>query len=84
MGNIINLPMILLSGVFFPINHLSRVFDYLLPLIPLNYLGDALRQTMVDAPPVHSAGVNLAVLGAWVVVMTVLSVRLFTWEDRGR
>ena len=84
LGNIINLPMILLSGVFFPINHLSRVFDYILPLVPLNYLGDALRQTMVDAPPVHSPGVNLAVLGAWVVVMTILSVRLFTWEDRGK
>ena len=84
LGNIINLPMILLSGVFFPINHLSRVFDYILPLVPLNYLGDALRQTMVDAPPVHPASVNLLVLTGWVVVMTVLSVRLFTWEDRGR
>ena len=82
LGNIINLPMILLSGVFFPINHLSRVFDYILPLVPLNYLGDALRQTMVDAPPVHAPGVNLLVLSAWVVGMTVLSVRLFTWEDR--
>ena len=82
LGNIINLPMILLSGVFFPVNHLSRVFDYILPFVPLNYLGDALRQTMVDAPPVHPPGVNLLVLGAWVVVMTVLSVRFFTWEDR--
>ena len=82
LGNIINLPMILLSGVFFPVNHLSRVFDYILPLVPLNYLGDALRQTMVDAPPVHAPSVNFAVLSAWVVVMTVLSVRLFTWEDR--
>ena len=82
LGNIINLPMILLSGVFFPVNHLSRVFDYILPFVPLNYLGDALRQTMVDAPPVHPPGVNLLVLGAWVVVMTGLSVRFFTWEDR--
>ena len=84
LGNIINLPMILLSGVFFPINHLSRVFDYILPLVPLNYLGDALRQTMVDAPPVHAPSVNLLVLCAWIVVMTILSVRFFTWEDRGR
>ena len=82
LGNVINLPMILLSGVFFPVNHLSRVFDYILPLVPLNYLGDALRQTMVDAPPVHPPGVNLAVLCGWVVVMTGLSVRFFTWEDR--
>ena len=82
LGNIINLPMILLSGVFFPVNHLSRVFDYILPLVPLNYLGDALRQTMVDAPPVHPPSVNLLVLCTWVVMMTILSVRFFTWEDR--
>ncbi len=82
LGNIINLPMILLSGVFFPVNHLSRVFDYIIPFVPLNYLGDALRQTMVDAPPIHSPGTNLLVLSAWVVVMTVLSVRFFSWDDR--
>ena len=82
IGNIINLPMILLSGVFFPVNHLSRVFDYILPFDPLNYLGDALRQTMVDAIPIHSAATNASVLAAWVVVMTILSVRFFSWETR--
>ena len=82
LGNIINLPMILLSGVFFPVNHLSRVFDYIIPFVPLNYLGDALRQTMVDAPPIHSAGVNALVLVTWVIGMTVLSVRFFSWDDR--
>ena len=82
MGNIINLPMILLSGVFFPVNHLARAFDYIIPFVPLNYLGDALRQTMVDAPPIHTPGTNLLVLSVWVVAMTVLSVRFFNWDDR--
>ena len=82
MGNIINLPMILLSGVFFPVNHLSRVFDFIIPLVPLNYLGDALRQTMVEAPPIHTALTNGLVLGAWVLVMTGLAVRFFSWESR--
>ena len=82
MGNIINLPMILLSGVFFPVNHLSRLFDFIIPLVPLNYLGDALRQTMVEAPPIHTALTNGLVLGAWVLVMTGLAVRFFSWESR--
>jgi ABC-2 type transport system permease protein len=82
IGNVINLPMILLSGVFFPVNHLSRFFDYLIKLVPLNYLADALRTTMVDAPPLHSAATNALVLGSWVVVMTVLAVRFFSWESR--
>ena len=82
IGNIINLPMILLSGVFFPVNHLSRVFDFIIPLVPLNYLGDALRQTMVEAPPIHTALTNGLVLGAWVLVMTGLAVRFFSWDSR--
>ena len=82
IGNIINLPMILLSGVFFPVNHLSRVFDYIIQLVPLNYLADALRTTMVDAPPIHSVATNLTVLGGWVVVMTALAIRFFSWESR--
>ena len=82
IGNIINLPMILLSGVFFPVNHLSRLFDFIIPLVPLNYLGDALRQTMVEAPPIHTPLTNGLVLGAWVLVMTGLAVRFFSWESR--
>ena len=82
VGTVLNLPMILLSGVFFPVNHLSRVWDYIIMLVPLNYLADALRTTMVDAPPLHTAGTNALVLGAWVVVMTLLAVRFFSWESR--
>ncbi len=82
IGNIVNLPMILLSGTFFPVNHLSRVFDYILPLVPLNYLSDALRVTMVDAIPLHSAAFDAAVLIGWIVVMTALAVRFFSWETR--
>ncbi len=81
-STVINLPMILLSGTFFPVNHLSRVFDYFLPLIPLNYLSDALRVTMVDSIPLHSAALDATVLVAWIVVMTALAVRFFSWETR--
>ncbi len=82
IGNIINLPMILLSGTFFPVNHLSRVFDYILPFVPLNYLSDALRVTMVDAIPLHTPMTDALVLVAWVVAMTALAVRFFSWDSR--
>ena len=81
MGNILNLPMILLSGVFFPVGSLPAFLDWLIRLVPLNYLADALRVTMVDAPPLHSAAVNAGALGAWTLLMTVLAVRFFRWED---
>ena len=33
--------------------------------MPLTYLGDALRQVMIEATPLHAMNVNLLVLGGW-------------------
>ena len=54
---------------------------FVIPLIPLNYLADALRHVMVDATPQHSMQTNLLALLAWIVVMTALAVRFFRWEE---
>ena len=82
ISNIINLPMILLSGVFFPVDHLPKFLDYPIRMVPLNYLSDALRQTMLDTPPMHDPIANFIGLSAWVVIMTVLAVRFFSWDSR--
>ena len=57
--------------------------DFMRPVvdaIPVTYLGDALRQIMVDAAPLHSLSTNVAVLAAWFVGCLLLSARLFRWE----
>ncbi len=82
ISNIINLPMILLSGVFFPVDHLPKFLDYPIRMVPLNYLSDALRHTMLDTPPLHDPMTNFLGLSAWVIIMTVLAVRFFSWESR--
>ncbi len=48
--------------------------------MPATYLGDALRQVMVDATPQVSLGTDLAVLAGCLVATTVAAVRLFRWE----
>ncbi len=82
ISNIINLPMILLSGVFFPVDHLPKFLDYPIRMVPLNYLSDALRHTMLDTPPIHDPLTNLIGLSAWVILMTVLAIRFFSWDSR--
>jgi ABC-2 type transport system permease protein len=82
MANIVNLPMILLSGIFFPVNGLPTFLKYIVDLVPLNYLADALRVTMVGAPPLHDAQTNALAQAAWVVVMGILAVRFFSWDSR--
>jgi len=48
----------------------------------LAYVADALRRTMLDAPPINAPWINLAVLVAWLIAMTGLAVRGFRWDAR--
>ena len=77
---IVQFPMMFLSGIFFPLEMMPGFMRPIMDVMPLTYLGDSLRQIMVDSQPLHSNIVNLAVLGAWLVVCLVLAVRFFKWE----
>lgn len=73
-------PMMFLSGIFFPTNMMPDFMKPIIAALPLTYLGDAFRQVMVGATPLYPLGVDVAVLGAWLVVTMVLAVRFFRWE----
>jgi ABC-2 type transport system permease protein len=80
ISQLINFPMMFLSGLFFPV---SIMPDWIRPVVsamPLTYLADMLRQIMVGATPTYPAMVCLAVVAGWLVVCSVLAVRLFRWE----
>lgn len=78
--SVLNFPMMFLSGIFFPLQTMPDWIRPVVQAIPLTYLGDALRQTMVGAPPAHALGLDALVLGIWLAATVVLSVRLFRWE----
>jgi ABC-2 type transport system permease protein len=76
----VQLPMLFLSGIFFP---LSNFPDFLKPIVsalPLTYLADALRQVMIGSNPDFPLTTDILVLGAWILVCGFLSTRLFKWE----
>jgi ABC-2 type transport system permease protein len=80
--NLINFPMLFLSGVFFPVESLPGFLAPVVRALPLTYVADALRQTMLDAPPVNPQWINLTVQLAWLVAMAALAIRFFRWEPR--
>jgi len=77
---IIQFPMLFLSGIFFPIEFMPDFMRPVLAAIPLTYLGDAFRQVMVEATPLYPLWVDIAVLGGWLVVSMILAIKLFRWE----
>ena len=78
--NLITFPMMFLSGIFFPVEVMPNFLRPVLEALPLTYLGDGLRQIMVDATPLHSLTTDIVVLGGWLIVCMVLAIRFFRWE----
>lgn len=77
-----NLLFMMLSGIFFPVENMPGWARPLVDAVPLTYLADALRQLIVDAPPLYSLPTDAAVLIAWLVICGALAVRYFRWEPQ--
>jgi ABC-2 type transport system permease protein len=77
-----NITFMFLSGIFFPVDIMPGWIRPLVDVIPLTYVGDALRKTMIDAGSYYSMTRSLAIMLAWLLVCGVLAVRFFRWEQQ--
>ena len=77
---IVQLPMMFLSGIFFPLVVMPDWLRGVATVMPLTYLGDALRQTMVGGTPFAPLGLDALVLVGWLVISLAISARFFRWQ----
>ncbi|MDP6647073.1 MAG: ABC transporter permease [Dehalococcoidales bacterium] len=77
---LVQFPMLFLSGIFFPVEMMPTFMRPVVNALPLTYVADALRQIMVQGVPLNPMWLNVAVLGAWLVVCVTLAIRFFKWE----
>lgn len=82
LSNIISLPMMFLGGVFFPVESAPKWIQPVINVLPLKYLGDAMRDVMVRGESILAVGVrsDLYILLSVTLVFFVLSIRLWKWE----
>jgi ABC-2 type transport system permease protein len=80
IGQLIQFPMMMLSGSIMSADLLPGFFRPIIAAMPLTYLSDLLHQTMVGMTPMYPMHVDFAVLGAWFVGLSLLAVRLWRWE----
>jgi len=80
MTSIVQFPLMFLSGIFFPLEVMPEWLRGVATFMPLTYLGDALRQTMVGGTPFAPLGVDALVLAGWLVVTLGISARFFRWQ----
>jgi ABC transporter DrrB family efflux protein len=77
--NLVTLPMMVFSGVFFSSSRFPGVLQPAIRILPLSAFNEALRHVVNDGASIFSQGFPLAVLAIWTVVTSVLAVRLFRW-----
>jgi len=77
---IIQLPMMILSGTFFSVGSMPAFVEPLVKILPLTFLNDALRQIMEQGSPLHSMSTDAIVLGVWVVASLIVTTRFFQWD----
>lgn len=77
--NLISIPSILLSGVFFSVSRYPDVMQSFLKFLPLNALIGALRGIALEAQPISALGFEAAVLVVYCAVSLGLARWLFKW-----
>jgi ABC-2 type transport system permease protein len=80
LGNLLTMPMMFFSGVFFPADSLPSAMSYAVKYLPLTPLLEALRGVLLDAQPLWDFPMQLALLMGWVVVTGVVAVKTFKFE----
>ena len=78
--NLAQVPMWILSGVFFSAQRFPDAVQPLISALPLTATIDALRANMLQGAGLPQLIPQLAVLSAWLVVCFVLALRLFRWR----
>ena len=77
LGNAVSLPMMFLSGVFFPKDGLPSPLRAAVEYLPLTPMVDSLRGVVLDSQSILEFPGELALLAAWIVVTTGVALRVF-------
>jgi ABC-2 type transport system permease protein len=78
--NVIQTPMMFLSGIFFPMNNAPAWIQPIVKLMPLTYLADALRAVIIDGAGLWEVRWDLVILLAVTGVFVFVAWRFFRWE----
>jgi ABC-type multidrug transport system permease subunit len=78
--NLIQLPMWILSGVFFSAANFPERVQPIIHALPLTALIDALRAVILEGAGAADVRGELALLGAWTAVPFAMAIRIFKWR----
>ena len=78
--NLAVMPQWIVSGVFFSSQRFPDIVQPAIKALPLTALIDALRAIQLRGAGLADVGLELAILGGWLVVTFVAGLKLFRWR----
>ena len=80
LANVVSLPMMFLSGVFFSRDVLPGVLQTVTDYLPLTFLVEAIRGMTVQGDTIVAQWPNFLGMAVWFVVAFIIANRTFRWE----
>ena len=80
--NAIYLPVLFLSGAFFPVDDMPRFLGVIADVLPLTHLLSAMRAVFIEGGVRGEDVAGLGVLVVWGIAGAALALRTFRWEPR--
>lgn len=80
LGMLVSMPMMFLSGAFFPVQTMPPVLQSFATVLPVTYAADAMRGVMVKGFSLYQIMPDIFALAVFGLLMTVLSLLLFKRE----
>lgn len=78
--NLVQVPMWILSGVFFSARRFPAPVQPFITVLPLTAIVDALRAHMLQGASLAQVAPQIAVLGSWLIVCFALALKFFRWR----
>ena len=80
--NIVFLPVIFISGVFYDVDNAPQFLRDVAEVLPLTHIIDGVSAALVTGAPLADHLGDLAVVAAWGVVGAFFAVRGFSWQAK--
>jgi len=81
LSQVIAMPMMFLSGVFFPAEALPKVIGSIVEFLPLTPMIEALRKVSIGGEGITDIWIQLAFMAGWIVISFLLAWRTFKFKD---
>jgi len=81
LGNLITLPQIFLSGVFFSVDSMPGALQPLARVLPLTFVVSSLREIIVNGLSLAEQLPTLLGLVVWLAIALFLAIRMFRWKE---